>query len=170
VTIAVVATPTVGGKVLNSATVSSPDEHGAKGAHGVKAAAASRALIPLRLSKTVTAKTVEAGGRLHYLITVSNPTAATAHALSVCDRLPAGLAYVSSSSPAMLSEGSYCWKIVALKGHATKKIRVVARALVGAGGKLVNTAVLSGADAVHRKATAAVQVQARPAREGGVTG
>jgi uncharacterized repeat protein (TIGR01451 family) len=169
-TIAVVATPTAGGKVLNSATVSSPDEHGAKGAHGVKAAAASRALIPLTLSKTVTPKTVEAGGRLRYLITVSNPTAATARALTVCDRLPAGLAYVSSSAPAKLNEGSYCWKIAALKGHATKKIRVLARALAGAGGKLVNIAVLSGADAVHRKATAAVQVKARPAREGGVTG
>ncbi len=169
-TIAVVATPAAGGKVLNSATVSSPDEHGAKGAHGVKAAAASHALIPLTLSKTVTPKVVEAGARLHYAIAVTNPTAATAHALSVCDRLPAGLAYVSSSAPAKLVEGSYCWKIAALKGHATKKIRVVARALAGAGGKLVNTAVLSGADAVHRKATAAVQVKAEPAREGGVTG
>ncbi|HVW47793.1 MAG TPA: DUF11 domain-containing protein [Solirubrobacterales bacterium] len=173
VTIAVVATPQAGGAVLNSATVSSPDERaakGGKGAHGVKAAAASRALIPLRLSKTVAPKAVEAGGRLHYAITVGNPTAATAHGLKVCDRLPAGLAYVSSSAPAKLSEGSYCWTIAALKGSAKKRIRVVARALAGAGGRLVNTAVLRGADAVRREATAPVRVKARPAREGGVTG
>ena len=175
-TIDVVAIPTAGGKVLNSATVGSPDEHaakgakGAKGAHAVKAAAASQALIPLRLSKTVTPKVVEAGGRLHYAITVTNPTMATAHGLTVCDRLPAGLAYVSSSAPAKLREGSYCWQVAALKGHAKKRIQVVVRALAGAGGKLVNTAVLGGADAVNRKATAAVQVKAEPAREGGVTG
>ncbi|HVV90689.1 MAG TPA: DUF11 domain-containing protein [Solirubrobacterales bacterium] len=166
-TIKVVAKSLAGGKVLNSAIVKSPDEHGNK---GVKAAAASRALIPLRLSKTVAKKTVEAGERVHYAITVTNPTSATAHGVKVCDRLPAGLAYVSSSPPAKVSNGSYCWKIATLKGHATKKIRVVARALAGAGGKLVNVAVLSGADAVHRKATAAVHVKAAPAREGGVTG
>lgn len=166
-TIKVVAKPLAGGKVLNSATVKSPDEHGNK---GVKAAAASRAQIPLQLSKTVAKKTVEAGERVHYAITVSNPTAATAHAVKVCDRLPAGLAYVSSNPPAKVSNGSYCWKLATLKGHATKKIRVVARALAGVGGKLVNVAVLSGADAVHRKATAAVHVKAAPAREGGVTG
>lgn len=136
----------------------------------MKAAATSRALIPLRLSKTVTPKSVEAGGLLHYTIAVSDPTVATAHGLTVCDRLPAGLVYVSSSAPARLSDGSRCWKLAALKGGATKKIRVVARALAGSGGKLVNTAVLTGADAVRRKASAAVQVKAQPALAGGVTG
>jgi len=57
-----------------------------------------------------------------------------------------------------------------LKGHAKKTIRIVARALEGAGGKLVNTAVLSGPDAVRRQASAAVRVESRPAPEGGVTG
>jgi len=167
VTIKVVAKPLAGGKVLNGATVKSPDESGKK---GVKATAASRALIPLKLSKTVREKAVAAGARVHYAITVGNPTAATAHAVRVCDRLPAGLVYVSSSPAAKVSDGSYCWQLATLKGHATKRIAVVARALAGAGGRLVNTAVLSAADAVHRKATAAVRVEARPAREGGVTG
>jgi uncharacterized repeat protein (TIGR01451 family) len=167
VTIEVTATPTAGGKVENDATVSSLDE---PGAGAVKAAAAARAVVPLRLSKTVTPHTVEAGGRLHYAIVVSNPTAATAKSLQVCDRLPAGLAFVSSSLHAVLRKGAYCWKVPSLKGHATLKIQVVARALAGAAGRLVNTATLTGPDVKPLKATAAVRVKPLPVREGGVTG
>ena len=140
------------------------------GAGAVKAAAASHAVIPLRLSKTVTPQVVEAGGRLHYAIVVSNPTAATAKSLQVCDRLPAGLAFVSSSLHAVLRKGAYCWKVPSLKGHASLKIQVVARALAGAAGKLVNTATLTGPGVKPLKATAAVRVKALPVREGGVTG
>ena len=167
VTIEVTATPTAGGKVENDATVSSLDE---PGAGAVKAAAAARAVVPLRLSKTVTPHTVEAGGRLHYAIVVSNPTAATAKSLQVCDRLPAGLAFVSSSLHAVLRKGAYCWEVPSLKGHATLKIQVVARALAGAAGRLVNTATLTGPDVKPLKATAAVRVKPLPVREGGVTG
>lgn len=166
-TIEIVAKPLAGGKLVNGATVASPDDPGAK---GVKAAAAARAMVPLKLTKTASRKTVEAGGRLRYAIAVSNPTAATAYAVKVCDRLPAGLAYVSADQPAKLADGRYCWTIAALKGHARTTIRVVVRALVGAGGRLVNTATLEGQDAPPRRATAAVRVDPRPVREGGVTG
>ncbi len=44
----------------------------------------------------------------------------------------------------MLRKGAYCWRVPSLKGHATLKIQVVARALAGAAGKLVNTATLTG--------------------------
>jgi uncharacterized repeat protein (TIGR01451 family) len=167
VTIKVTAPPTAAGKVRNDATVSSPDDPGAR---GVKAAAAARAFVPLRLSKRVTPHAVEAGGRLRYAIVVRNPTAATATGFQVCDRLPAGLAFVSSSRHSVLREGAYCWRIPGLKGHAKVKIRVVARALVGAAGKLVNTATLTGPGVKAAKARAAVRVEALPVREGGVTG
>jgi uncharacterized repeat protein (TIGR01451 family) len=166
-TVAVVATPTAAGKLVNSATVSSPDDPGAK---GVKAAAATHSLIPLRLTKTVSTKAVEAGGRLRYEIVVSNPTAAAADSVKVCDRLPAGLVYISSDPPARLDGGSYCWRIATLRGHATTKIRLVARALAGAAGRLVNVATLTAPDVPSQRASAAVRVKAKPVREGGVTG
>lgn|GEM_PF-751175 len=169
-TIKVTAKPLAGGKVVNDATVTSPDDPASKGGKGVKAAAAARSLIPLRLSKTVSPGKVDGGGTLRYAIVVSNPTAATAHSVSVCDRLPAGLVYVSSNPAAKLRGGSHCWRLATLKGRAKKTIRVVVRALAGAGGRLVNVATLEGPDAVRRKAGAAAQVNAQPVREGGVTG
>jgi uncharacterized repeat protein (TIGR01451 family) len=167
VTVAVVATPTAAGKLVNSATVSSPDD---PDAGSVKAAAATHSLVPLQLRKTVSTPVVKAGGKLRYEIAVINPTVATAHAVKVCDRLPAGLVYLASNPPAQLDAGSYCWRIATLRGHATAKIRIVARALAGAAGRLVNVAVLSGPDSPPRRATAAVRVKSAPVREGGVTG
>jgi uncharacterized repeat protein (TIGR01451 family) len=169
-TVEVVATPTAGGKVVNSATVTSPSDPGSRGAHGVKAAVAARSMVPLRLAKTVAPRTVIAGGRLHYTLAITDPTAAAAGAFQVCDRLPAGLQFVSSSIKAALKNGSYCWRIAGMKAHATAKIAVVARVLQGAGGSLVNTATLTGGDVMPAKASAAVRVKPQPVREGGVTG
>jgi uncharacterized repeat protein (TIGR01451 family) len=169
-TIEVVATPTVGGKVVNAAKVTSPSDPATHSVNGVRAATASEALIPLRLSKTVAPRTVIAGGRLHYTLAIANPTAAAARAFHVCDRLPAGLQLVSSSIKATLKNGSYCWKLAGMKAHAIAKIAVDARVLAGAGGSLVNTATMGGGDVMPAKASAAVQVKPQPVREGGVTG
>jgi uncharacterized repeat protein (TIGR01451 family) len=169
-TVQVVAEPTAAGKVVNDASVTSPSDPASMGAHGVKAAADSRSLVPLRLKKTVTPTTVEAGGNLHYTLAITNPTAAAARGVKVCDRLPAGLRFVSSSIKAALRDGSYCWSVAGVKAHTTAKIAVVARVLEGAAGRLVNKATLGGAEVMPAKASAAVQVKALPVREGGVTG
>ncbi len=169
-TIEVVAKPTAAGKVTNSASVTSPDDPGTKGNHVVKAAASARALVPLKLSKTVTPRSVLAGGRLHYTLSIANPTTAAARGVEVCDRMPAGLRLLSSSIKATLKKGSYCWNVAGVGAHHTAKIAVLARVLRGASGRLVNTATLSGADVMPAKASAPVRVKPLPVREGGVTG
>jgi uncharacterized repeat protein (TIGR01451 family) len=126
--------------------------------------------VALRLSKVADAPSVRAGGLLSYTIRVTNPTRATARNVKTCDRLPAGLVYVSSRSKARLTGGAYCWTAKTLAAGASRRYRITVRVLRGASGSRVNRATVNGLEAHPRKARAAIRVLPNRAQGGGVTG
>lgn len=122
------------------------------------------------LRKTADRRSVAAGGRVGYRIRVTNPTAISLANVRVCDRLPAGLAFVRSSPRAVRSGGRYCWSVGTLAPHASRTLRIVTRSLAGAGGALTNTATATARGALAQTARRVVRVLGRSTRGGGVTG
>jgi uncharacterized repeat protein (TIGR01451 family) len=122
-----------------SATSSSKDPNPANNID----AARTKLSPKLLLKKTGSPRTVNAGGEVTYHLKATNPMIIATHDVKVCDALPAGLAYVSSSPKAKLTDGRTCWTLKTLAAGKSKTITVVARALHGAGGKLTNHATES---------------------------
>ena len=167
--VTVVAVSLITGPIDNGASVTSTQTN-AVGVGGVLSAAASRIKVPLGLTKRASAGTVRAGQTVRYEIGVSNPSAATAEAVRVCDQLPGGLVFVSASVRTRLEDGSRCWTIAALGAHGSLRFRVTARALPGASGTVVNLASVSGPAVDPARARASVDVLPAQPRGGGVTG
>jgi uncharacterized repeat protein (TIGR01451 family) len=97
----------------------------------------------LRLSKTAASRTVNPGGTVTFRLTVTNPNSIAVHNVKLCDQLPLGLAYVSSSPKATLSNGRRCWHFKTLKAHTSTTAKIVATALPGASGTLTNDATVT---------------------------
>jgi uncharacterized repeat protein (TIGR01451 family) len=133
----------------------------------------TRVRAKLLLKKTTSARSVHAGDRLTYHLTVTNPMKVAAKHVRVCDSFPAGLAYVGSSPKASVGKGQVCWKFKSLRAGGSKKITVLARALRGAKGNLTNhaTATAKGITAKAKaKAAATVKVAPAPVKPIPVTG
>jgi uncharacterized repeat protein (TIGR01451 family) len=125
----------------------------------------------LRLSKAVDQRTLRAGETTNYTIRVSNPSDVRVSNVRTCDRLPAGLVYVSSKPTARLTGGQHCWTVRQLAAGASRTYRVVVRALRGTDGRRVNTATATSPDARRAQARRAVRViGGQVAPGGGVTG
>jgi uncharacterized repeat protein (TIGR01451 family) len=122
-------------------------------------ACASVPIAPkLVLSKKVSRTVVRAGETLTYTIKTTNPSSLTLLNVKTCDKLPNGLAYVSSNPTAKPSHGQYCWTIKRLSAHKSKTYRVKVRALNGHSGRLVNPASATADNARRRTATRTVRV------------
>ncbi|MBF6621747.1 MAG: DUF11 domain-containing protein [Patulibacter sp.] len=127
--------------------------------------------VALRLTKRVDRTVLRAGQTATYTIRVSNPTRGIAHDVRVCDDLPSGLVYVSSSPRAKLSKGRYCWPAVKrLSAGKSKTYRMTVRAVKGTSGRKVNTATASSPDSRTLRAKRTVRVVGGSVRPGGVTG
>jgi uncharacterized repeat protein (TIGR01451 family) len=124
----------------------------------------------LRLRKTATPRTVQAGGAVTYHLALTNPNGATVRGVKVCDRLPLGLVYVSSSPRAKVSKGSACWTVRSLHAHASKTITLHARALSGTSGNLTNHATATAKGVRTARASSRVHVIAAPKPATPVTG
>jgi uncharacterized repeat protein (TIGR01451 family) len=124
----------------------------------VFAAARTRVMVPLKLTKTASARTVDAGGTVSYRIAVANPTKVTARSAQVCDKLPGGLALVSASVKTRLHNGSLCWTIASIAPHVHRAYTMTVRALPGASGTRVNNVTLSGPAVAVRHAHASVRI------------
>jgi uncharacterized repeat protein (TIGR01451 family) len=125
----------------------------------------------LLLKKTASPRTVDAGGEVTYHLKATNPMDIAVRDVKVCDALPAGLAYVSSSPKAKLTDGQTCWTLKTLGAGKSKTVTLVARALHGAGGNLTNhaTAKAKGMKQAVR-AHATVHVEPAPKVATPVTG
>jgi uncharacterized repeat protein (TIGR01451 family) len=172
-TITVVAQPKAAGTLKNSASVTGdvPDPKTDNNLDGTATKVQGR----LTVTKVASARTVVAGGTLSYRIRVTNASAFAVKAVKVCDDLPSGLVYVSSSPRAKLSSGKYCWTVATLGAKKAKSFTIKVRALKGAGGRKVNVATATAPDArgARSKAatdTAAIHVKGVAVRGGGVTG
>jgi uncharacterized repeat protein (TIGR01451 family) len=124
----------------------------------------------LALSVTASRARLRADQSATLTIHVRNPSGRAVARVRVCNRLPSGLVYVSSSPPARLTKDGYCWTLERLGARASRTVRVGVRALAGANGRKLNRASATAAGA--RAATAAAAIRVLPARAvgGGVTG
>jgi uncharacterized repeat protein (TIGR01451 family) len=114
--------------------------------------------VALRLSKVAGSSSVPAGETLGYRIRVRNPTKGEARNVRVCDRLPSGLAYVSSKPQARRGGRRRCWTIKSLKAGKSRTFRITVRTARGANGRKVNRAVLSSRDSKRVRAKDPIQV------------
>jgi uncharacterized repeat protein (TIGR01451 family) len=133
-------------------------------------AATTRVRGSLTLAKSANRKTVRAGGRITYAIRVTNPTMVAVRDARVCDRLPSGLIYVSSTPAAKRSSGRYCWALGTVAAKSSKNLRITVRTLRGTSGRKTNVATLVGSGITAKTDDARVAVLAAAARGGGVTG
>ncbi len=165
-TVKVMAEPLVEGKIPNTATASTPDPE-------VPPATDKEEItgkVKLKITKIASKKKVRAGGRVTFRIRVTNPTAATAHNVKVCDRPPAGLEVIRTQPKAKLKNGAWCWKIKRLAPHSSKTMKVIARTLKGAKGRITNVAWVEGKNVKRAKDRAAIRAIGAKRRPDRVTG
>jgi uncharacterized repeat protein (TIGR01451 family) len=124
----------------------------------------------LRLTNTADARSVRAGRRITFHLTVTNTSRVAVRKVRVCDRLPAALVYVFSSPDARLDKGRRCWSVGTLRAGKSRVLKIITRALRGASGRRTNTATASGTGATARAASARVDVLGVATSGGGVTG
>jgi uncharacterized repeat protein (TIGR01451 family) len=172
-TVRIVAQPLAAGTLRNSASVTGdePDPRADNNIDGTS----TKVHGLLKIKKTSSAKSVRAGGTLTYKIRVTNASAFALRSVRVCDDLPNGLVFVSSTPKAKLVKGRHCWTIRALGAKKSKTFTLKARVLRGAGGRKVNVATATapnarGARSRAATGTAAIRVLPVAARGGGVTG
>lgn len=166
-TVTVMAIPLVTGEIQNSATASTPDPEVDPDTDREKI----KGHVNLEIVKKANKPKVAPGGRIGYRIKVTNPSRATVRNAKVCDRPPAGLEVISTSPKAVLRNGAWCWRISRMAPRSSTLLRVYARAIEGASGRLANVAWVEGQNIRTKKDRAAVRVvRPRPARSGGVTG
>ncbi len=124
----------------------------------------------LRLVKTISKRVVKAGQTVSYGLKVSNPNLGTLKNVQVCDRLPLGLVFVSSSPRARLSNGSQCWSFKSLRAHGSKTIKLIARVLRGARRNLINHAIATAPGVPPARAHRSLRVIPPPPPPTPVTG
>jgi len=164
--VTVIAEPLVEGRIQNTATSTTPDPEVPPATD--KATITGK--VKLKIVKTAGRSKVRAGQRINYRIRISNPTPATARNVRVCDRPPAGLEVIRTQPNAKLVNGAWCWQIKRLAPHSSKTMRVIARTLKGAKGRITNVAWLEGKDIIRTKSRSAIRVTGAKQRPGGVTG
>jgi uncharacterized repeat protein (TIGR01451 family) len=107
--------------------------------------------VRLVLSKVANRSAVDAGDTFGYRIRVRNPTRGEARNVKVCDRLPSGLAYVSSK-PRARRQGArrHCWTIRRVGARQSRTYAMTVRAARGAIGRKTNTATMSSPSITRR--------------------
>lgn len=116
----------------------------------------------LLLVKAVNHHVVRAGEKVTYHLKVTNPTSVALKHVRVCDRLPAGLAYVSAKPKAKLAHGSQCWSYTSLGAHKSQTITLIARTLHSAHGNLTNHATATATGVPTARAKRRVRVIPAP--------
>ncbi|MEQ8329794.1 MAG: Ig-like domain-containing protein, partial [Longimicrobiales bacterium] len=123
-------------------------------------------ILDIALTKTVDVTAPNAGQTVVFTVRATNSGPSAATGVTVEDRLPTGLAFVSAST----SQGSYVagtgvWTVGALANGSVATLAVTARVDAAAGTTVTNRATLSGVDqtdavAANNTAAAAVSVTA----------
>ena len=109
----------------------------------------------LGIVKTAVSKKVESGATVRFTIRVRNTSKISATGVQVCDLLPAGLGYISSSRKASFKQGKLCWSVGTIKSKKFVTIAITAKVADASTGKLTNkaTATANNAGTVSAKAS-----------------
>ncbi len=171
--VTLIVRPRVAGTLTNTVKVDSDQPDPTPNNNVASARTTVRATPELRLSKFADKFSVRAGGRVSYTLRVSNPSPVAVQRVRVCDPIPSGLAFVSSTPRATRSGGRYCWDLQTIAAGAAKSIRLRTSVLRGTRGIRRNTATLSGRGISSKTASDRISVRGAGAagvRGGGVTG
>ncbi len=126
------------------------------------ATAATKVTPVLQIHKSPSVGHAITGQNITYRITVTNPTLVAISKVTVCDPLPSGLLYLSSSPGAAMRSGRPCWSIAKLPAGRSKRFTLVANVAPGHSGKLVNRANATAPGVIAGHATAGVRVTETP--------
>lgn len=115
------------GSRLNSATITgrAPDAT-VVSADGSVSTPLIATMANLRIAKSVSASNPRSGQSVAYTITATNDGPAAAANVVVNDALPAGITYVSSTSPCTFASGSVTCALGSLAAGASRSVQVVA--------------------------------------------
>ncbi|MDA0139021.1 DUF11 domain-containing protein [Solirubrobacter deserti] len=158
VTVTMIIAPLKSGRVRNAASATSCCGTDSTPGNNMDTADVDVQKVPLRLTKVASRASVQAGSTLSYRIRVSNPSKGVARNVEVCDRLPSGLTFVSSSPRARRSGSQRCWTVTSLAAGKSRTFRVTVRAAKGASGRKVNRATVSSSDVKPATARRSVRV------------
>ncbi len=164
--VVVTAVPLAAGTTKNKATASSPDPE--VDPHTDRAEV--KGLVDLTVTKKASKRRVRAGSRVSYKIRVTNPSVASVRNVKVCDRPPAGLEVIKTNPRAKLKNGAWCWTLKSIPAGTSTNLRVTAKVLKGARGKLTNVVTVNGQQISSKKAKSPIRVFGGKTRPGGVTG
>ncbi len=169
VTVSMTGRARASGSLVNIARASSttPDPQSANDVASVTTRVSGGSLA---FSKTANKSRVHAGRMIGYALRVANRGSGPVAGARVCDRLPAGLTFVSAAPRATRSGGEYCWSLGTLPANSARTLRITARATRGTSGNRTNRASLTASGVTTRTASERVNVLAAAARGGGVTG
>jgi uncharacterized repeat protein (TIGR01451 family) len=123
----------------------------------------------ITVAKRASRARAAAGDRVRYRIVVRNRGGQSARNVRVCDRLPAGLAYISRRG-SKLRRGQACWTVRLLGPRSSRTFRVTARVLGGRTKRLVNTARAKGSNTRTVRDGAAVRRHGGSGRGDRITG
>ncbi len=126
------------------------------------ATAATKVTPILQIHKSPSVGHAVTGQNITYRITVTNPTLVAISKVTVCDSLPSGLLYLSSSPGAAMRRGRPCWSIAKLPAGRSKRFTLVANVAPGHSGKLVNRANATAPGVIAGHAAAGVRVTETP--------
>ncbi len=76
------------------------------------------------ITKTSSKKVVRSPERFDFNMTVRNTGRGTVRSVVVCDPIPKGLKYVSSSPRGQFARGRVCWRVSVLRPGGRKKFRL----------------------------------------------
>jgi uncharacterized repeat protein (TIGR01451 family) len=170
VTVKIRAVAIKSGSATDAAKVVPPSGSSDDPANNASAATVKIVKPTLALTQALSRRTLRAGQTATYALRVRNPSKRAVHNVRVCDDLPSGLVYASSTPQAKLSNGKYCWTAKTLAAGKSTTYRLTIRALSGASGRKTNRASVSSSRVNANTATVAIRVLPARAIGGGVTG
>ncbi|HTU85335.1 MAG TPA: Ig-like domain-containing protein [Solirubrobacteraceae bacterium] len=110
---------------------------------------------PLTITKRASPTRVQSGAIVSFTIEVRNRSSKAVRNVSVCDRLPAGLTYVSGGTP---HGTEVCWKIGSLAAKRSRTFGLRATAVASGSRVVTNLATVSAHGIASRTARATVAI------------
>ncbi len=99
---------------------------------------------PRLIVRTRAQRSVRAGGPVTYVVTVTNPTGAAIHGVTVTEALPGGVALGELPRRVRMVDGVVRWDVGTLAAHRTREMRLAGRLTSGRWGRVCTTARATG--------------------------
>ncbi|KAB8140884.1 DUF11 domain-containing protein [Chloroflexia bacterium SDU3-3] len=143
--LAIVATVTQAGVLVNTASVSAADQPDPVSANNTASAGLNGQQANLAVTKVVSSASPNVGSNVTFTVQVSNNGPSTATGVAVTDLLPAGLTFVSAApSQGSYTAGTGLWSVGSLANGASATLTVVATVVQPV--TIINSATITAAN------------------------